>query len=292
MGELSNYVTAAIDYGCVEIEKILGCPLMSYIGQIHPSVQDEYIEAIEAIAASNLPDWMSKKRLAIAITTPGGVVEVVEKMVEVTRYWFEEIYFIVPLAAMSAGTIFCMSGDKIYMDYTSSLGPIDPQVANPDGHLVPALGYIDKVDEFIAKSNNGTISDAEILMLQRMDLATLRRYEQARDLSISLLKKWLVRYKFKDWVEHQTTNKGSLVTHDEKVVRAQEIATALSNNQHWHSHGRMIGIDTVTNELKLKVEDYSNTPELRDGLRRHTKLLLDYLDHQRLSFYIHYVRGR
>ena len=27
---------------------------------------------------------------------------------------------------MSAGTIWCMSADKIFMDYSSSLGPIDP----------------------------------------------------------------------------------------------------------------------------------------------------------------------
>ena len=47
---------------------------------------------------------------------------------------------------MSAGTILCMSGDKIFMDYASILGPIDPQVPTPDtGDYVPALGYLDKV---------------------------------------------------------------------------------------------------------------------------------------------------
>lgn len=227
---------------------------MSYVGQIHQSVQDEYIAAIETIA-ERASTYDNPKRVVISLTTPGGVVEAVEKMVEVTRYHFDEVYFIVPIAAMSAGTIFCMSGDKIYMDYTSSLGPIDPQVANPDGQLVPALGYTDKVDELIQKSLDGNISNAELMMLQRLDLATLRRYEQARDLSISLLKKWLVRYKFKDWVLHQTTNPGAVVTDEEKDERAQEIAKALSDNQLWHSHGRMIGIDTLRSELRLKVED-------------------------------------
>ena len=67
--------------------------------------------------------------------------------------FLSEVHFVVPNAAMSAGTIFCMSGDKIYMDYSSSLGPIDPQVPAHDGRLVPALGYIDKVNEFIEKAH-------------------------------------------------------------------------------------------------------------------------------------------
>ena len=48
--------------------------------------------------------------------------------------------FIVPEYAYSAGTIFCMSGDNIYMDYYSVLGPIDPTVQNKDGRWVAAFG--------------------------------------------------------------------------------------------------------------------------------------------------------
>jgi len=54
---------------------------------------------------------------------------------------------------MSAGTIFCMAADRIYMDYSSALGPIDPQVPDRENRvLVPALGYLDKVEELIKKS--------------------------------------------------------------------------------------------------------------------------------------------
>ena len=35
-----------------------------------------------------------------------------------------------------------LSGDEIYMDYYSRLGPIDPQVNNQEGRQVPALGYL------------------------------------------------------------------------------------------------------------------------------------------------------
>ena len=62
-------------------------------------------------------------------------------MVEITRYFYNEVYFVILDQAMSAGTIWAMSGDKIYMNYASSLGPIDPQVATPEGRWVPALGF-------------------------------------------------------------------------------------------------------------------------------------------------------
>src|SRR3546814_159277 len=188
-------------------------------------------------------------------------------MVEVVRHHFDEVFFAVPRAAMSAGTIFCMSGDKIYMDYTSSLGPIDPQVSLQDGNFVPALGYIDKVQEFIDKSSRNELTDAELLLLQRLDLATLRRYEQARDLSVSLLKEWLVKYKFKDWNVHATTNPGTPVTDEEKQQRAEQIAKDLSDNRVWHSHGRMIGINRLIHALKLKIENYTNDGELQGQIR-------------------------
>jgi len=263
------------------------CPVLSYTGPIHPAVQGAYVAAVEEVVRQVQPTHAAG-RICIVLATPGGVVEAVEKMVEVTRHHFSEVFFVVPTAAMSAGTIFCMSGDKIFMDYTSSLGPIDPQVPLSDGHLVPALGYIDKVNELIDKSAQGKLTDAEFMMLQRLDLATLRRYEQARDLSVSLLKQWLVKYKFKDWAQHSSTNPGQAVTDEEKEQRAEQIAKDLSDNNRWHSHGRMIGINTLTSGLRLKIEDYTQEAELRQNLRVYSELLAEHAERQQSSFMLHY----
>lgn len=40
--------------------------------------------------------------------------------------------------AMSAGTIFCLSGDDLIMDERAFFGPIDPQVPSKNGRYVPA----------------------------------------------------------------------------------------------------------------------------------------------------------
>ena len=131
---------------------------------------------------------------------------------------------------------FCLSGNKIYMDYSSSLGPIDPQVFNGKD-WVPALGYLDQVEKMIEKSANNQLTEAEFIILQNQDLAMLSQFEQAKNLTITLIKKWLVEYKFKDWSTHRTNpdKKGQNVTLEEKEERAEEIANILSDNKIWHS---------------------------------------------------------
>jgi len=284
MAVLNQTIDNALKYFAEETAKAFKADVFSYIGGIRPEYVAQFRADIELLAGrDNRPD-----NLAFFIYTPGGVAEVVEKMVDIIRHFYKEIWFIVPDMAMSAGTILCMSGDKIYMDYSSSLGPIDPQVQNNEGQLVPALGYLDQVERLIEKSENGTLTDAEFGILQNLDLATLHRYEQARELSISLLKSWLVKYKFKDWDIHAST--GEQVTPEEKTNRAQEIAEELSNHKKWHSHGRMIGIHTLSGELRLKIEDYTEDIPLKQNIRQYSELLLDYVQSRNLNYMFHIMR--
>ncbi len=80
-------------------------------------------------------DPNKKHAISVVLTTRGGSATAVERYVNILRNHYEEVNFIVPDYAYSAGTIFCMSGDNIYMDYFSVLGPIDPQVQNKEGKL-------------------------------------------------------------------------------------------------------------------------------------------------------------
>ena len=203
------------------------------------------------------------------------------------RHHYQEVNFIVPDYAFSAGTIFCMSGDNIYMDYFSVLGPIDPQVQNKDGKWVAALGYLDKINELIDKAQKNTLTQAEFVILKDFDLAELKGYEQAKELTIDLLKKWLVKFKFKDWSNHQTNPDllNQPVTVLEKEQRANEIADLLSNNNEWKSHGRPINIDTLENKLRLKIEDYSNEP-IRPLIREYYELLSNFVNTNNIHIFV------
>ena len=136
------------------------------------------------------------------------------------------------------------------------------------------------------KAKNNALTQAEFLILKDFDLAELRAYEQAKELTVELLKKWLVKYKFKNWSKHKSN--GKEVTIEEKKQRAEEIAANLGDNKKWKSHGRPINIEELE-ELGLQIEDYTNKEEYNTKIRNYYKLLLNYLDtyNMRNSIFVH-----
>jgi hypothetical protein len=146
---------------------------------------------------------------------------------------------------------------------------------------------LDKVEELIRKSAEKRISPGELAILVKQDLAMLRFYEQARDLSIELIEKWLVKYKFKNWRKHRTTKPGADVSQEEKVARAKDIAAKLSSNKIWYSHGRMIGMNTLKSVLRLDIDDFGLDAELSRSIRTYSDTLSEYLQRHGLDFFLY-----
>lgn len=74
-----------------------------------------------------------------------------------------------------------------------------------DGFFPERMGAnLSQFDALIEKSRTEALSTAEVVLLQKLDLAELHQFELARDLSIDLIKKWLTSHKFKDWSMTET----------------------------------------------------------------------------------------
>jgi len=280
---LDSSIIEFINTKAVELEDALKSDVVFYHGQIHPSYFRLFRDFIEEVKDKS---ERKDETISVVLRTGGGSAETTERMVAVLRKHYNQVNFVVPDIAMSAGTIFCMSGDKIYMDYSSSLGPIDPQVQLPDtGDYVPALGYIDKVADIVKKLS---LTPADVVMLKSIDLAKLALFEQGRDLSIDLLKDWLVKYKFKDWNIHRTdpVKKDKPVTLVEKTERARQIAKDLSDHKKWRSHGRRLDIEKLKN-LRIEIDDYSDDKSLSDAIRGYNDPLTGYIDRNGQQFYLH-----
>lgn len=273
-GKIDNQIERFFTHKIEEIGKALGGDTLLYFGPI----DDRFVYYVNEIVMGlkeNGPQEENRDKLFIILTTNGGSATACERYVSIFRHFYKEVNFIIPDYAYSAGTILTMSGDNIYMDYLSVLGPIDPQVINKDGHYVAALGYLDKINELLKKAEDHTLSDAELLILRDFDLADIRSYEQAKALTIDLLERWLVKYKFKDWTVRETS--GEPVTDELKSRRAKEIGEQLSDNNLWKSHGRPIHKERLIEELNLKINDlselscYGDIKELYSLLREHIK---------------------
>lgn len=270
-----------VDDRAVDLEERLSTDVIFYNGSIYPHYFRYFRDFVEEVRSEST---RTENAVSVFLRTGGGSAETTERMVAVLRKHYEIVNFIVPDFAMSAGTIFCMAGDRIYMDYASTLGPIDPQVPTPDnGDYVPALGYLDKVDELTQKGN---LDPADVVLLRSLDLAKLALFEQARDLSVDLLKKWLVEFKFKNWKKHRTTNPGSDVTDEERAERAEQIAKDLADHKRWRSHGRSLDVIKLK-ELRIEIDDYSDDEPLRTAIRSYNDPLTGYVDRIGIDFFVH-----
>ena len=265
-----------------KIEEVLDADVLTIFSPMWSGLENIVKNAVELFQDR-------KGRITIVLDTTGGYVEVVERMVYVIRKHYAEVYFLVPDRAMSAGTVFVMAGDQIFMNYSSCLGPIDPQIEK-DGKFVPALSYLNQYKLLYEKAESGQLNTAELVLLNNLDPGELYQFEQARQLSHDLLTDWLSTYKFKDWDTHSST--GDPVTSKEKRKRAEDIAEALSDHERWRSHGRMISRDTLTARLEeeglhLKIEKIEYNPDLSSALDDYVGLLKDYMQREQLSLFVH-----
>jgi hypothetical protein len=279
-------VEEQLDSHLVEVQNEFKSDALAFIGPLFQGVEDIIRDAVEFIHDQHRTPQKSKKKsttalskrpkLSVILETVGGYAEVAERMADLLHSNFDVVEFIVPNFAYSAGTILVMSGDEIWMDYHSVLGPIDPQVEGPKGHLIPAQGYLVQYERLIEKSRKKTITTAELnFLISNFDPAELYRYEQETDLSIALLKDWLVKYKFRNW--NTTGARGKAVTKTMKSMRARKIANALNDTDEWHSHGRGISMQILRNDVGLKIEDFGKTDCVNNCVRRYYKLLRDYM---------------
>jgi hypothetical protein len=261
--------------------------VLSYLGPMYPPADDEVKDAVEELAGGRR---RRQDALLIVLETDGGLITVAERMARIFRHHYRRVDFLVPTFAMSAGTVLVMAGDDIYMDYASTLGPIDPQIRR-QGRFVPALGYLEQYRRLVKKSAEGTLTAAEMaILIENFDQAELYQFEHERKLSIALLEQWLVKYKFKNWRVTATSN--TPVTKKMRVQRATEIGEKLNDTEVWHSHSRGISMEVLRRNLKLLINDFGSDPALAQPVHDYFRLLSDYRMRRGHEFFVLHTKGR
>lgn len=237
-----------------------------------------------------------KERLCILLETGGGYIETVKRLVDVMRRHYKYVSFVIPDYAYSAGTVLALSGDEIYMDYYSILGPIDPQVPDETGGtLLPGAGYLTKFKELVeeistARLTNPKAKQAELsYLIKRFEPAKLFHIEQAIEHGQALIEEWLPKYKFKSWAQ---TSSGKKVTPAMRRTRAKEVAKVLGDASKWHSHGRGISmLELQQEDVKLHIEDFGKNKELSELIRNYHGLANDFAFKQGTKGFIHSSRN-
>jgi hypothetical protein len=270
-----NLISAERKKQLQRISKIRGRDILVIASDLTKGDCPITIDGSDVTAVADQLTGKKGEGIDVILETPGGYAERAEDIVKLIRDKYPSLAFIIPGAAMSAGTIMVMSGDEILMEPASSLGPIDAQMPNRDGRRFSAKAFLmglDKIKEEVERT--GVLNKAYIPILQNISPAEIQACQNAQDFSMKLVSRWLATGKFRTWTHHSST--GKPVTEQEKLARAEEIADKLRDHSHWLTHGRSVKMSDLR-EMRLQITDYSENLELCDAIRRYHTLL-------RLSF--------
>lgn len=261
-----------------DIEDIRKRPLICYCANVVRPVIDNSIQSSDDLPFNEMVSKVDsdKDSADVMVVTPGGAGQQVSQFVNCLRPRFRVVDFILPYMCMSAGTLWVLSGDNIWMDSRAYIGPIDPQVRLPDGRFIPAqsllvlLQAIRKEGEEFLKKGISPPWDL-IRLIDNMDARQVGDAITQSDYAIKMATEFLEKFKFKSWTAHTST--GAPVTDTEKHNRAQEIATLLCSHDYWKSHAHGITRAVAQNPLRLKINEPESVPDLEKAVRRLWALL-------------------
>jgi hypothetical protein len=188
--------------------------------------------------------------LDILIHSPGGSPEAVASIVRYLRTKFPHIRAYVPLAAMSAATMWALASDEIVMGKHSQLGPIDPQMV-AGAWTAPARAILRQFDRAKEECKDPSLLGAWLPILQQYGPALLEQCDAAEVLARRLVKEWLGQYMF--------------AGAPDAIVRAERVAAFFADYEIHQSHS--LGIDREqAREQGVRIENLEANQQLQDAV--------------------------
>lgn len=244
-----------------EIEAVRHRPCLMYVGNV---VKKDDTGSSSVDSSDELPfrEMVAKvpaehRNVDIFLATNGGSAQQVSNFVNCLRARFDDVHFLIPSFCMSAGTLFALSGDRIWMTDRACLGPIDPQVPTSSGRYVPAQALLLLVTEIQREGDEAMAKGlpvpwAYVRVIDTLDKKELGEALTASQYSRTMAAQFLQTYKFRNWTVYETRQ--TLVSASDKEKRALEIANALCAHDRWKSHGHAISRDVLSKELRLRID--------------------------------------
>lgn len=108
MSKVQQYLADLAEHHLSRLAQIFRSDVMATYGpmdHILPQFVRTEVESLSRKGSVN-------KNLTVLLDTGGGLIDAVERTVDVIRHHYNIVNFVIPDQAMSAGTIFALSGDQ------------------------------------------------------------------------------------------------------------------------------------------------------------------------------------
>jgi hypothetical protein len=114
-----------------QIEEGRGSRLICYVTSDRPNATAILAKDVIPLFYNQLMQWGKIKKLDVLVFTTGGDTLAAFHLGRLTREFAEEIGVLVPDKCYSAGTLFALGANEIYMTGAGTLSPIDPSIVTP-----------------------------------------------------------------------------------------------------------------------------------------------------------------
>jgi hypothetical protein len=188
--------------------------------------------------------------LDVILHSPGGSPEAAASLVRYLRTKFSHIRAFVPLAAMSAATMWALASNVILMGKHSQLGPIDPQMVS-GAWTAPARAILRQFEQAKEECKDPALLGAWIPILEQYGPALIQQCEAAEALALRLVREWLERYMF--------------AGEPDAAQKAEDVAGYFANYEIHQSH--TLGIDREQARSQgVRIEDLESDQALQDAV--------------------------
>lgn len=246
--------------GIKEIQELRGHPCLVYVGNVvRKDAGDSGVDSSDDLPFHEMINRVPSdiKEVDIYLATRGGSAHQISRFVNCLRQRFDKVNFLIPSYCMSAGTLFALSGDNIFMTSRACLGPIDPQVPSKDGRFIPAQALITLINDLQAQGDQAmkkgqTVPWSAVRIIDSIDKKEIGDAISATNYSLTMAAQFIMNYKFRTWNTHSSNSMP--VTPQEKGTRANDIAKALASHDIWKAHGHAISREVLWQQIKLKIE--------------------------------------
>ncbi|MGH9079227.1 MAG: SDH family Clp fold serine proteinase [Acidimicrobiales bacterium] len=186
----------------------------------------------------------------IVLHSPGGSPEAAASLVRYLRTKFSHIRVFVPLAAMSAATMWALAGDVIVMGKQSQLGPIDPQMV-AGAWTAPARAILRQFEQAKEECKDPALLGAWMPIVQQYGPALIQQCEAAEALALRLVREWLERWMF--------------AGETDAAAKAEATAAFFADYEVHQSHS--LGIDREQARARgVRIEDLEASQALQDAV--------------------------
>ncbi len=191
------------------------------------------------------------KGLTLILHTPGGVINAAETIVAYLWSKFTDIEVIVPVYALSAGTMLALASNRVIMGRQSQLGPIDPQMPF-GGRSVSARAVVEQFDAAKKEiSADASLAALWAPVLHTMGPSLLIEARYALQYGERMVREWLRDRMF--------------AGEKDAALKGATVATFFNDAGTHMSHGRRIDRAEARSQ-GLTIEDLEDDQELQEAV--------------------------